>query len=367
MRGKRCDIGLGGRSVVSLAAAREEAARLRKIARDGGDPLAERQKAKRVVPTFDEAAQQVHASLSPSFRNVKHRRQWIGSLETYVAPIFGNRRVDRVDTANVLQALEPIWLKKPETARRIRQRIRAVLDWAKASGYRSGDNPVDGLKRVLPKQPNAQQHHAALPYPQVATFITSLHESGAGISVKLAFEFLILTATRTNEVLKARWTEIDLEATTWTIPADRMKAAREHRVPLSPLCVEILESAKQIRDGGQYVFPSRSSKQPLSNMAFHMALRRMNRSDCTPHGFRSSFRDWAAERTNVPREVCEAALAHTLRDKTEAAYNRTDLFEQRRKLMNSWAVFSGNAGDRKRVAVQRTDNPLLQQEASSRH
>lgn len=340
VRGKRRDIGLGGLSIVSLAAAREEAARLRKIARDGGDPLAERRKEKRAVPTFEEAARNVHASLSPSFKNAKHAKQWINTLETFVFPTFGSHRVDSIDTPDVLKVLEPIWLKTPETARRVRQRIRSVFDWAKASGYRPGDNPVDGLKRVLPKQPTTQKHFKALPYKDVGQFIRTLHESGSGMSVKLAFEFLILTATRTNEVLKARWSEIDFDAKTWTLPADRMKANREHRVPLSERGVAILKEVKAISDGGPFVFPGQSSKQPLSNMCFHMALRRMNSTDCTPHGFRSSFRDWAAERTNVPREVCEAALAHTLRDKTEAAYNRTDLFEQRRGLMDSWAAFA---------------------------
>jgi integrase len=340
VHGVRRDIGLGGLSVVSLAVAREEAARLRKIARDGGDPLAERRRENRAVPTFEEAARNVHASLSPSFKNAKHAKQWINTLEAFVFPVFGSHRVDSIDTPEVLKALEPIWLNTPETARRVRQRIRSVFDWAKASGYRPGDNPVDGLKRVLPKQPTTQKHHTALPYKKVPEFLQALHESGSGVSVKLAFEFLILAATRTSEVLQARWDEIDTDAGTWTIPTERMKANREHRVPLSARCMEILDEARAIADGGSFVFPGQSSDRPLSNMCFHMALRRMDRTDCTPHGFRSSFMDWAAERTNVPREVCEAALAHTLRDKTEAAYNRTDLFEQRRGLMDSWAAFA---------------------------
>ena len=339
VRGKRRDIGMGGLSVVSLAAAREEAARLRKIARDGGDPLAERRMKRRVVPTFEEAARTVHQSLSPSFKNAKHSEQWINTLDAFVFPVFGNHRLDSIDTPDVLRALQPIWLKKPETARRVRQRIRTVFDWAKASGFRSGDNPVDGLKQVLPRQPKAQRHFAALPYSDIARFLHALRESGSGMSVKLAFEFLILTATRTNEVLNARWSEVDLDAATWTIPAERMKAGREHRVPLSERCLAILEQARVIADGGPFVFPGRSRKKTLSNMSFHMALRRMDWSDCTPHGFRSSFRDWAAERTNYSRELCEAALAHTLRDKTEAAYNRTDLFEQRRGLMETWTAF----------------------------
>ncbi len=312
---------------------------MRKIARSNGDPLAERRREQRVVPTFEEAAKKVHASLSPSFRNTKHRAQWINTLETYVFTVFGNQRVDRVETPDVLRALEPFWLKKPETARRVRQRIRAVFDWAKASGFRSGDNPVDGLKRVLPKQPATRGHFAALPYAEVPRFIDALRKTGTGIPVKLAFELMILTATRTSEVLKARWTEIDLKSKTWTVPADRMKAKRDHRVPLSARCIQILGEVKSVADGGPFVFPGRSPERSLSNMAFHMTLRRMEWTDCTPHGFRSSFRDWAAERTNFPREVCEAALAHVLSDKVEAAYRRTTLFDRRRELMDTWAGF----------------------------
>ena len=340
VHGKRRDIGLGGLSVVSLAEAREEATRLRGIARKNLDPLLERNRERQVVPTFAEAARQVHASLSPTFRNVKHRQQWINTLVQHAHPVFGDRQVNHIETADVLKALNPIWLKTPETASRVRQRIRAVFDWSKASGFRSGDNPVDGLARVLPKQPTSQRHFAALPYKDVPAFITALQDTGAGTSVKLAFELMILTATRTSEVLKARWAEIDLKTKTWTVPAERMKGKRDHRVPLSDRCIQILKEAKSVSDGGPFVFPGRSPEHPLSNMCFHMALRRMEWTDCTPHGFRSSFRDWAAERTNSPREVCEAALAHVLSNKTEAAYNRTDLFKKRRKLMDSWSVFA---------------------------
>ena len=340
VHGKRRDIGLGGLSVVSLAEAREEAARLRGIARKNDDPLLERNRERQVVPTFAEAARQVHASLSPSFRNVKHRQQWINTLIQHAYPVFGDRQVDHIESAEVLKALNPIWLKTPETASRVRQRIRAVFDWAKASGYRSGDNPVDGLARVLPKQPTSQRHFAALPYKEVPSFITALQESGAGIPVKLAFEFMILTATRTSEVLKARWSEIDLRTGTWTVPAERMKSKRDHRVPVPGRCIQILEEAKAVSDGGLFVFPGQSPERSLSNMCFHMALRRMEWTNCTPHGMRSSFRDWCAERTSFSREVCEAALAHVLSNKVEAAYNRTDLFERRRELMDAWARFA---------------------------
>lgn len=339
--GKRCDLGLGGLTLVGLAEAREEARRLRARARKGIDVLAERRTTRLTVPTFEEAAREVHEQHGAAFRNDKHRAQWLASLEADVFPVFGDRRVDAVDTAAVLKALTPIWNVKPETARRLRQRIKVVLAWAKASGFRSGDNPVDGLGTVLPKQDLEKKHHAALPYQRVPEFVAAVRGSDASESARLAFEFLILTATRTSEVLRATWGEFDLKGKTWTIPADRMKAKREHRVPLAPRAVEILEQAKGLGDGaqGSFVFPGRE-KAPLSNMVFLMTLRRMQRQDITAHGFRSSFRDWASERTNTPSAVCEAALAHTVRDKTEAAYNRTDLFERRRKLMNSWAAFA---------------------------
>lgn len=344
VHGKRRDIGLGGLSVVSLAEAREEATRLRGIARKNLDPLLERNRERQVVPTFAEAALQVHASLSPTFRNVKHRKQWINTLVQHAYPVFGDRQVNHIETADVLKALNPIWLKTPETASRVRQRIRAVFDWSKASGFRSGDNPVDGLSRVLPKQPTSQRHFAALPYKDVPAFIAALQDTGAGTSVKLAFELMILTATRTSETLKARWAEIDLKTKTWTVPAERMKGKRDHRVPLSDRCIQILKEAKSVSDGGPFVFPGKTNERSLSNMCFHMALRRMEWTNCTPHGFRSSFRDWAAERANSPREVCEAALAHVLSNKTEAAYNRTTLFDRRRELMDTWAAFATRPG-----------------------
>ena len=334
--GKRSDIGLGSFKLVSQAEAREEAGRLRKIARAGGDPLAERKAAKHTSPTFEAAAKQVHSAHKSSWRNPKHAKQWIATLKEYVFPIFGKRRVSGITPADVLQALNPIWAKKPETARRVMQRIRTVFDWAKASGHRSGDNPVDGVLKVLPKQNTADAHHAALPYDKVSKFLRDLRTVEAGASARLAFEFTILTTARTSEVIEAQWAEIDLKKKTWTIPAQRMKAKREHRVPLSPRCVAILKEARKLNEDSKYVFPGRADDKPLSNMVFLMLLRRMN-LDITAHGFRSSFRDWASEQTNFPSAVCEAALAHVIKDKTEAAYNRTDLFEKRRELMTQWA------------------------------
>ena len=337
IKGKRSDLGLGGVTVVTLAEAREQAAHLRKIARAGGDPLAARRQERRTVPTFQEAATQFHATLAPSFKNEKHRKQWLSSLARVLAA-FGAKQVDAITSADILPAVSSQWLSKPETSRRVLQRVRATFEWCKAHGYCSGDNPTQGLVKVLPKQRDEQRHHAALPYPHVPAFVRAIREADAGESVRLAFEFLILTATRTNEVLRATWAEID-DARTWTIPGARMKAGANHRVPLAPRAEAILKRAKALSAGSPYLFPGRVPTQPLSNMAFLMLLRRLGRTDITSHGFRSSFRDWAAERTNVPRAVCEAALAHTLKDRTEAAYHRTDLFERRRELMTRWASF----------------------------
>jgi integrase len=339
VRGKRCDIGLGGLRLVSLAEAREKAIAYRKLARNGGDPLAERRKERLAVPTFEQAARLVHGEHAPAWKNAKHAAQWINTLAEYVFPALGDRRVDLIDTPDVLKVLSPIWLTKPETARRVRQRVGTVLDWAKAAGFRSGENPVQGIAKGLPKQPDRQDHHAALPYEDVPGFIEALREASASESARFAFEFLILTAARTGEVLGATWGEIDFERTTWTIPGTRMKTGRTHRLPLAPRCMEILSRARDLSGQGGYVFPGRSFGKPLSNTVFLMVLRRM-RLSITPHGFRSSFRDWASERSRFPRDVCEMALAHTVRDKTEAAYRRGDLFEIRRELMASWAAFA---------------------------
>jgi len=338
VHGKRRDIGLGGLSITSLAAARAEAERLRRLARSGGDPLAERRVERQVMPSFESAAISVHESHRGSWRNPKHAAQWITSLETYVFPVFGDKPVDKVDSADIIKALSPIWLTKAETAKRVLQRIRSVFDWAIASGYRKGTNPVQGVPRVLPRRKVTSAHHEALPYAEVPQFIRRLLGFDATLSTRLALEFLILTAARTSEVLNATWGEIDARGGTWTISATRMKAHREHRVPLAPRCLALLKQAENL-GGKPYIFPGRNPDKPLSNMAFLMLLRRMQVT-CTAHGFRSSFRDWASEQTHFPNAVCEAALAHVIKDKAEAAYHRTDLYEKRRELMGEWATFS---------------------------
>ncbi len=339
VKGKRRDIGLGSVALVGLAEARDEAARLRRIARAGGDPVVDRHRRRRQVPTFAETARQVHELHTKTLRNARHRATWLSSLQADIFPVFGDRPIDQVDTADVLKALSPIWTTKAETARRIKQRVRTVLDWAKASGYREGDNPAEAVTRALPKQQTKVRHLPALAYADVPAFLEALRAADAAPAVTLAFEFLVLTAARTSEVLGAQWTEIDQQVATWTVPAERIKAGREHRVPLAPAALAVLKQATTVADGGPFVFPGRRQGKPLSNMALLMMLRRLERTDITAHGFRSSFRDWAAERTNIPRAVCEAALAHVVSDKVEAAYLRSDLFDLRRSLMQSWAVF----------------------------
>lgn len=342
VHGKRRDMGLGGWPVTSLAEARDRALTYRKVARSGGDPLAERDREKASALTFEAAARKVYAAHLPTWKNEKHAAQWIATLEEYAFPTFGAKSIGLVDQADVLKALGPIWIEKAETARRVRQRIGTVIDWALASGHRTARNPVEGIERGLPKQSRQKGHHAALQYVEVPAFIESMREAEAAIAVKLAFEFLILTAARTNEIINATWREFDLDAGVWTIPAARMKAKREHRVPLEGRTLKLLEEAKKLEGRGDYVFPGRGGDVPLSNMVFLMLLRRMG-SEVTAHGFRSSFRDWTAEKTSYPREVTEAALAHAVENQTEAAYRRTDLFERRRDLMADWAAFATKA------------------------
>jgi integrase len=357
IRGKRCDIGLGALSKVTLAEARDEAIELRRIAHKGGDPRIERKRQRTAMPTFKDAAIKAHAHHAERFRNDKHSEQWLTSLENHVYPQLGDRNVDVITSADVHGVLAPIWNKKRETARRVMQRIKVVFDWAIGNGLRPEDlgNPVEGARRGLSRHKTPKKHQPAMAYALVPAFVEELRAADANEMTKLALEFLILTAARTSEVIGARWSEVDLETNTWTIPGERIKAGREHRVPLSPRCVEILKRAEALADGGRYVFPGRYPQTPLSSMAFLMLLRRLRSSadadaaeakrpaDVVVHGFRSSFRDWAAEKTNAPRAVCEAALAHAVKDQTEAAYFRSDLFEQRRSLMDTWAKFATTA------------------------
>jgi integrase len=352
LKGKPRKMGLGSVHDVSLAQARAKAADARKQAKDGIDPIddrhakraaaaAEKAIAEAKAVTFDECRDRYIAAHEAAWCNAKHRQQWRNTLATYVTPAFGCVPVGEVTTAAVLKAIEPIWAKKPETASRVRGRIECILDWAKVSGLREGENPArwrGHLDHLLPPRSKVRKvtHHAALPYDEIGMFMAELRVREA-IAAR-ALEFTILTAARTGEVIGARWGEFDLARKLWTIPDERMKSGREHRVPLSAAALAVLKGLELVRENeSDFVFPG-DRRVKLSNMAMEMLLRRMNRN-VTVHGFRSSFRDWAAECTNFPREVSGKALAHSVGGKVEAAYRRGDLFEKRRRLMAQWADF----------------------------
>lgn len=361
LRGRAREMGLGSVNTISLQEARDKALAARKQLAAGIDPIdardAQRQQetlqAAKAI-TFRECAAAYIEAHRAGWKNGKHAEQWRNTLDTYAGPIVGNLPVQGVDTGLVLKVLEQdvkddkgkvlgsLWSRKPETASRVRGRIEAVLDWAGARGFRAGENPArwrGHLDKLLPKRSKVRrvEHHAALPYLDIAAFVAKVREQ-PGVASK-ALEFAILTATRTQEVIGARWAEFDLPRKLWTIPAERMKAQREHRIPLPDQAVKIIEKMAEGRHG-DYVFPGGREKEPLSNAAMLALLkRRMGREDLTVHGFRSTFRDWTAEQSTFPREVAEAALAHVLSDKTEAAYQRGDLFEKRRKLMQAWADY----------------------------
>ena len=344
---KRRDMGLGGYPDVTLAGAREAARAARAQIRDGIDPV-EENKAKRSALsaaiasaiTFKDAASTYIAMKEVEWKNAKHGDQWRNTLATYAEPIIGSIMVRDIEQAHILKVLQPIWLEKTETAKRLRGRIESILDWARVRGYCSGENPARwrGHLDVLLQSPGKVQkkgHFSALPFDQLAAFLIELRkQEGSGAK---ALEFAVLTACRSGEVRGATWAEIDLDAATWTIPAERMKANREHRVALNDEALAILKMIPTAKRKG-LIYPSTKGSM-LSDMTLTATLRRMGRSDITAHGFRSSFRDWAAERTAYPSEVIEMALAHAIKDKTEAAYRRGDLFEKRRLLMADWGKF----------------------------
>ena len=332
--GKRRDIGLGGYPAVGLREARKIAFDNRGIARSGGDPLADRRKAE--IPTFAESAAACIEGLAPSWRNGKHRAQWENTLRAYAFPVLGNRRVDRIGRQDVLEALLPIWGTKPETARRVRQRIRAVLSWAQAAGHIEHNFAGEIIDAALPKAKRARNHFRALAYGEVPEALEVIEASAACDSAKLCLRFLVLTAARSGEARGARWEDMDLDAATWTIPGERMKAGREHRVPLSAPALAVLEQARALSGGSGLVFPGRYPGKPLSDMALTMVLRRAGlAARTTVHGFRSAFRGWCGER-GTPWEVAEAALAHVVGNATEQAYYRVDLLDARRPVMDAW-------------------------------
>lgn len=338
MAGRRRDMGLGPYPEVGLARAREKAMEARRLAKDGRDPLAERAR----VPalTFRAAAEALVESKRPGWRNAKHAAQWASTLEAYAYPGLGALDVKAVDTAAVLGVLRPVWTAKPETASRVRQRVEAVLDYAAATGARAGENPArwrGHLDHLLPRpsKVRAVEHHAALDWREGPAFMAEL--AGREGTAAKALAFAVLTAARSGEVRGMAWREVDLAAAVWTVPAGRIKAGREHRVPLAAAALALLGGPGAPDD---LVFPSPTDAgRPLSDMTLTAVLRRMGRGGLTAHGFRSTFRDWAGEATTHAREVVEAALAHRLKDKAEAAYARGDLFAKRRRLMGDWAVF----------------------------
>ena len=338
--GKRRDIGLGSLKVLTLAEAREKAIDFRRQVARGIDPVAERRKVADPVPTFRDAAARVHAEHKQGWKNGKHQAQWISTLETYAFPMLGDLSVNAIEGPLIRDVLAPIWLAKPETARRVRQRIGAVLDWSYAKGYRPTEAPMRSLSRGLPRQPRKANHFAAMAYSQVPSLIARLRErSSVG---RVALEALILTAARSGEIRGATWAEIDLEAGLWSIPTERMKMARPHIVPLAPAAIDAFRRAEAFRvPCSDLVFPGQKLKRPLSDMTLLKVMRDME-TGVTVHGFRSAFRDWVAEQTSYPGEVAEAALAHAVANKVEAAYRRTDFLEKRRGLMRDWAVFCGS-------------------------
>ena len=359
--GHERDMGLGGAfgpGSVTLAEARAKAVELRKLVQAGVDPIADRAAAAAQIAantqakavqaiTFKAVAKAYIAANEVGWRNANHRAQWQSTLETYAYPHMGDLPVGEVATSHVMAALEPIWGVKPETASRVRGRIETVLDYARAREWRAGDNPArwrGHIASMLPARSKAArvEHHAALPWREAGTFMAALRDRQA-VAAR-ALEFAILSAARSGEVLGARWREVDTEAAVWTVPSARMKAGREHRVPLSAAAVTVLAEMAKLRPakddrGDAYIFPGTKEDQPLSSMAMLMLLRRMERGDLTAHGFRSTFRDWCAEATSFPHEMAEMALAHTVGDKVEAAYRRGDMIEKRRHMMNDWAKF----------------------------
>lgn len=337
IKGRRRDIGLGTVELVTLKEAREIALDMRRDIQRGIDPITERRKDEIKIPTFAEAAKKVHVEQKAGWKSGKHQEQWITTLEKYAFPVLGKRLVDDIEGPLVRECLVSIWLKKPETARRVKQRIGMVLDWAYANGMRLTEAPMRSLNRALPRQPKQDKHFAAMPYQEVPAFLKHLHKRSS--VPRLALEFLILCASRSGEVRGAKLSEIDREAKLWTIPAERMKVGKEHAVPLTDAALDVLDRARPYyAECSDLIFPGQNVLKPLSDMTL-LKILRYAELPFTVHGFRSSFRDWAAEQSRFPGEVAEAALAHTVANRVEAAYRRTNYLDKRRELMRDWAAF----------------------------
>jgi len=333
--GRQREIGLGSADLVTLAEARELAMSNKKLARAGGNPLAAKQE-RVAIPSLIEAIDKVIELNAPTWTNAKHAAQFKSTLTNYVTPKLGKRPVSDIQAADVLSVLQPIWVDKNETARRIKQRIGTVMKWAIAQGYRS-DDPTIALNQVLPKPNRKPKHRASLPYTNVADCLNIIKNSDAMLSTKLAIELLVLTATRSGEVRLANWSEVNLDAKTWTIPAERMKMKEVHIIPLSDRALDVLQQAKALSGDG-LIFPGMRSGRPMSDMTMSKLVKELG-FPVDIHGFRTSFRTWVQEQTNTAHEVAERALAHKTTNKVEAAYARSDLFEKRRKLMDAWASY----------------------------
>ena len=333
--GRQREIGLGSADLVTLSEARELAVSNKKLARGGSDPLAAKQE-RLAIPSLNEAIDKVIELNAPTWTNAKHAAQFKSTLTNYVTPKLGRRPVNDIQTADILSVLQPIWVLKNETARRVKQRIGTVMKWAIAQGYRT-DDPTLALNQVLPKPNRRPKHRASLPYTDVSDCLNVIKQSDAMLSTKLAIELLVLTATRSGEVRLANWSEVDFEARSWIIPAERMKMKEEHIIPLSDRALEVLQEAKPLSDVG-LIFPGMRSGRPMSDATMSKLVKELG-YPVDIHGFRTSFRTWVQEQTNTAHEVAERALAHKITDKSEAAYARSDLFEKRRKLMDAWASY----------------------------
>ena len=337
--GRRRDMGLGGYPDVSLAQARRRASDNRAAVADGRNPMAENRRAS--TPTFREAARAVHAIKVPTWRNKKHADSWMQTIERHAFPVIGDSRIDNIVKQDVLRILTPIWTSKPETARRVRQRVRAIFDWAIAHDYIEYNPAGEAIKAALPTMPKVKEHLRSLPYKEVPAALDAISITESATASKLCLRFAILTAARPGEARGASWEDIDLAASLWVIPAERMKAEREHRVPLSDLAISLLEEAKSLADGSSLVFPSPVNHgKPVSENTLGKVLKSAGlHSKTTAHGFRSSFRIWAQENTSSSHAAMELALAHSVGSAVEQAYMRSDLLEQRRTLMQQWANF----------------------------
>ena len=339
VRSKRRDMGLGSARLVSLEEARHLATTYRRVAREGGDPFLERVSSKSSLVTFREASFKVHKLNAPAWKNKKHSDQWISSLKRHVFPLIGDVAISEVTSSDMLAVLSPIWVEKSDTAKKIRQRLRMVIKWARAQGYYNGDDPVELAEQALPRIKPSREHFKSVSFEALPEIVSRLQSSQISLPTRLALEFLILSACRTTEVLEAHWGEMKLDDRLWTVPAQRMKANKQHEVPLTDRMIEILEVAKSIRGDSGLIFPSNINGRALSNNTLRLALQKRLCVDATVHGMRSAFKDWAAETTNYANEVSEMALGHAISSKVEAAYRRGNLMTKRKQMMAEWSDY----------------------------